>query len=108
MVSSSPMTGARILRGARRRAGLSQRELARLAGVPQTHIAKIESGVVIPRIDTLDHLLSICGETVEAVPRRGRGVDGTVMAELLDLSPRDRARLAVIEQANLERALPRS
>jgi transcriptional regulator with XRE-family HTH domain len=102
------VTGARILRGARRRAGLSQRDLARLAGVPQSHIAKIESGAVIPRVDTLDALLAACGHALEGVPRPGRGVDRTVMRELIKLRPRERGRLAVTEAANLERALPRS
>jgi predicted transcriptional regulator len=101
------MTGARILRRARRRAALSQRELARLAGVPQSHIAKIESGVVIPRVDTLDRLLALCGEGLESVPRPGRGVDRSVMRELVKLPAGERARLAVTEARNLERALPR-
>ena len=101
------MTGARILRNARRRAGLSQRELARLAGVPQSHVAKIELGVVIPRVDTLDRLLEHCGEGLESVARPGRGVDRSVMSDLLDLSGGERARLAVVEARNLERALPR-
>jgi len=44
------------LREARARKGLSQRELAGLAGIQQSHISKIESGEVDPRISTLMEL----------------------------------------------------
>ncbi|MGA9159830.1 MAG: helix-turn-helix transcriptional regulator, partial [Actinomycetota bacterium] len=52
---------ARTLREARRGAGLTQRALALRAGIPQPTIARIEARTVVPRIDTLDRLLSACG-----------------------------------------------
>jgi predicted transcriptional regulator len=88
------MDAARVLRQARRRAGLTQRQLASLAGVPQPMVARIESGAVIPRVDTLDRLLEACGEGLESHPRPGRGLDRTVAREILRLSPPERARHA--------------
>ena len=91
------MDAARVLRHARRRAGLTQRGLAERAGVPQSQIAKIESGAVVPRVDTLDRLLEACGEGLESRPRPGSGVDRTLIRELLRLEPSDRIRRADTE-----------
>ena len=88
------MDVARILRQARRRAGLTQRQLASKAGVPQPMVARIESGAVIPRVDTLDRLLEACGEGLESHPRPGRGLDRTGYRELLRRSPEERLRHA--------------
>ncbi len=41
---------AQALREARKRKGISQRALSNLAGVPQSHISKIESGAVDLRL----------------------------------------------------------
>lgn len=79
-----------MLRAARRRAGLSQRELARRAGVPQSAVARIENGTVVPRVDTLDRLLAICGEGLEAVARKGIGIDRSLIRERLKRTPRQR------------------
>ncbi len=43
----------RKLAAIRHRKGLSQRELARLSGITQVTIARIESGVFDPRLSTL-------------------------------------------------------
>ncbi len=87
------MDAARVLRQARRRAGLTQRELAARAGVAQSVVGRIESGAVIPRVDTLDRLLAAAGQGLETAPRPGRGVDRTVFT--LDLKPSARAEAAV-------------
>jgi len=99
------MDAARVLRQARRRAGLTQRQLAERAGVPQSQIAKIESGAVVPRVDTLDRLLEACGEGLESLPRPGIGVDRTLARELLRLDPRDRLRRADVEAHRAARRL---
>ncbi len=88
------MDAARILRYARHKAGLSQRELATRAGVPQPTVARIESGSVVPRVDTLDRLLFACGMSLEVMPRIGEGVDETLPAGALELSPAQRANHA--------------
>lgn len=99
------MNAATTLRNARRAAGLSQRELARRARVAQPAIARIESGGVVPRVDTLEHLLRACGHSLEVRPRAGSGVDRSVIRELLRLTPRQRLDLAVTEANNLDRLL---
>ncbi len=53
---------------AREEKGLSQRELAELSGVKQPAIARLESGMTIPRIDTLIRLLVPLGKTIAIVP----------------------------------------
>ena len=97
------MGAARLLRYARRTAGLSQRELARRAGVPQPAIARVESGRTVPRADTLERLLHACGVRLELAPAAGQGVDRSAIRRLLSLSPAQRARLAIAEARNLER-----
>lgn len=99
------MDTAETLRQARTAAGLSQRALARRAGMAQPAIARIESGKVNPGVDTLVHLLAACGFELAAAQRVGEGVDRTVIRELLKLSPRERLELAVEEAHNLTRLL---
>lgn len=92
-------TGAasRILRHARRRAGLTQRALAAVSGVPQETIARIESGATQPRFDTLDRLLAASGFGLEVMPRPGVGVDRSLIQEALQRTPAQ--RLAAGQQA---------
>lgn len=83
---------------ARRRAGLSQRELARRAGVPQSSISRIERGLVSPTVDTLERLVRACGMELEVLDRpREDDVDRTLIWERLQMSPGERARRAVLE-----------
>lgn len=95
------MKAARLLRQARRRAGLSQRALAQRAGVPQPQIARIESGTVSPRLDTLDRLLSATGSGLELAPRIGIGVDRTLIRAALRRSPEERVLAAGAAGRNL-------
>lgn len=99
------VNSARALKQARKRAKLSQRHLAELAGFPQSHVARIEAGNVIPRVDTLDALLEMCGVGLEVLPRPGIGVDRTMYPELLALSPRERLRKAAADAAGLDRLM---
>lgn len=99
------MDAARVLRQARRRARLTQRELAERAGAPQSQVARIESGAVVPRVDTLDRLLEACGEGLESVARPGRGVDRSTMHALLELHAADRARIQVASDRNVEEVM---
>ena len=55
-----------LVRTARRRAGLSQRALARRAGTAQSVVARIEAGDVSPTWDTLTRLLEASGFTLDA------------------------------------------
>lgn len=55
------MISGDILKGARLRAGLTQRELARRAGTSQSAIARWESGDVAPSFERLRELIRACG-----------------------------------------------
>lgn len=50
-----------LIRRARHRAGLSQRELAERAGTSHATIAQYETGAKIPRTDTLERILEAAG-----------------------------------------------
>ena len=53
---------------ARKERGISQRELERLSGVKQPIIARIESGTVSPKLDTVMKLLADIGKKLAIVP----------------------------------------
>lgn len=91
------VNAARITRYARRRAGMTQRALAHAAGVPQSTVARIETGKLAPRVDTLDRILRAAGHGLTVEPRPGIGVDRSQMRELLRLTPGQRARLAIAD-----------
>lgn len=88
---------ARLLRHARKRAGLTQRALAEKARVAQSYVARIESSAVDPTVSSLSRLLRACETTLEAMPGSGAGVDRTVMRRLLRLTPAERMATAVAE-----------
>jgi transcriptional regulator with XRE-family HTH domain len=66
---------------------LSQRELARRAGVAQPVLSRIERGHAAPRFETLDRLLGQCGKWLELVERPGLGVDRKLIRDRLRLTP---------------------
>jgi transcriptional regulator with XRE-family HTH domain len=55
------MISADLLREARLRAGLTQKELGQRIGRPQSQIARWESGRVEPSLETLRKLIRACG-----------------------------------------------
>ena len=71
-------------------------------------VARIETGAVIPRVDTLDRLLAACGEGLESAPRAGIGLDRTGYRELLLASPRQRLRNAAAAARGLAKLRERA
>jgi len=61
---------ATTLKNAREAKGLSQRALSELAGVPQGHISKIESGAVDLRVSSLVKLARVLDLELALVPRK--------------------------------------
>ena len=53
---------------ARRKEGLTQRELEKRSGVAQPVIARIEKGTTSPNLTTLLKVLAAMGKTLEVVP----------------------------------------
>jgi len=101
------LDSARLLRSARERAGLSQRELARRARTSQSVIARIELGLTKPSAHSLERLLHAAGFglSVSLVPRpkaASHMLDD--VARILALTPEERLR----EVANASRFLARA
>lgn len=65
----APASVGRTLRWARRRAGMTQHDLARAVGMPQPSIARIEAGNVLPRTATLLAILDATGHELLVEPR---------------------------------------
>jgi len=61
---------AQILKAARQGKGLSQRALSKLAGMPQSHISKIENGAVDLRLSSLVEIARVLDLAVTLVPRK--------------------------------------
>jgi transcriptional regulator with XRE-family HTH domain len=84
---------ASLLKDARRRASITQAELARRLGVSQAAVAKLESSRANPTVDTLDQALWATGHrlTLDA-PLRSAGVDESLVRRHLELTPAERIR----------------
>lgn len=65
-----PVAG--LLRRARRMVGMSQRDMARRAGVSQATVARAESGTAHPTLDVLQRLLDAAGLYIAVVDPDGR------------------------------------
>ncbi len=95
------MDAARTLQQARRRSGLTLRQLAERSETSHATLAAYESGRVTPRVDTLDRVLRAAGYEAEITLRRRpdatpaeRGAKGRELIEVLDLASRFPARHA--------------
>lgn len=84
------MNGGQIIREARRRAGLTQVELATRLGVPQSAVARWETGAVVPRSDALSRATRACG--FDLVPRLVPTDEGewSLVVENLERTPEER------------------
>jgi predicted transcriptional regulator len=71
--------------------GLSQTELANLAGISQAHIAKIESGKVDPRLSTVNKILLVLSEKEKASKRCG-----DIMSRVMSVRPDIPARKVAV------------
>ena len=86
----SAMDAAGMVKMARRRAGLSQRELARRSGVAQPTISRVESGRMSPTFDTLNALVEACGMQIAVLDRGSDGADVAMVQDLLRMTPAER------------------
>ena len=85
------MEARTLLRTERHRAGLTQRELAERTGVPQSTIARIETGHTDPRASTLNTLLIGCGRSMTVGGWRaeaGRGISERALRYLPEMTRR--------------------
>ncbi|MET7748161.1 helix-turn-helix domain-containing protein [Micromonospora sp. NPDC005367] len=65
-----PVVG--VVRAIRRRADLSQRELARRAGVHHATVGRIEAGRLAPSIELLCRIIGVAGHRLAVVDESGR------------------------------------
>jgi transcriptional regulator with XRE-family HTH domain len=86
------MDGGSVVREARRRAGLTQRRLAALAGVSQPTIARVEAGVTKPALDEVARLVDACGLELRISIVEPDDSDWSVASANLRLDPAARVR----------------
>jgi transcriptional regulator with XRE-family HTH domain len=86
--------GGVLIKEARKRAGLTQADLAARAGTTQSAVARWEHGTVDPGFDTVRRLLRLCGLHLEVllVPWADAMADDWTQAQdVLALTPTERA-----------------
>ena len=86
-----------MVRWARKRAGMTQSDLAQRAGMPQPSIARIERGTVVPRAATLIALLEATGHELGVEPSLGSDVDREPIRYRLRAAGPQRVQLAMKE-----------
>lgn len=79
--------GGDLIREARRRAALTQQELAERAGTTQSAVARWESGGVDPGFDTVRRLLRHCGFALLVALEPDDDSDLRQARELLAMTP---------------------
>ncbi|MDQ6803877.1 MAG: helix-turn-helix domain-containing protein [Actinomycetota bacterium] len=96
------MRPERLIRDARRDAGLTQAELADRLGTTQSAIARLEAEGANPRVSTLTRALDACDRDVvlEAKPRRS-SIDETLVTRRLRLPPGERIKSFERSYANV-------
>lgn len=75
------MDAATLLSSTRRQAGYSQRELARRAHTSAAAICLYERGLRVPRVDTLERLLTAAGASLSLDALRSPPLDLAALGE---------------------------
>ena len=91
-----------MIYSARRRARLSQAELARRLGLPQPQVSRWERGAVAPSFETLQRIVRACGlEFTIGIANRDDSY-GLFVARALERSPAERVGDAIERQQAYE------
>lgn len=93
------MAACTLVRTARRRANLTQAQLAERAGLTQAEVARLERAGSNPTAATLERLLRATGHRLDL--RRLDAVDETQLRERLELTPAGRLAAFEASQRNL-------
>lgn len=101
----SPMRGVHLVREARKRAGLTQADVAARAGTTQSAVARVESGTVSPSLERLTELVRACGFDIDVrlVPSDDHEWSMVLRNRTLDPELRMKNMLAVEEFARMGR-----
>jgi transcriptional regulator with XRE-family HTH domain len=80
------MRGTHLVREARKRAGLTQAQLAGRVGTTQSAIARIETGAVAPSLKRLTELVRACGFDIDVrlVPRDDHDLSMALRNQVLE------------------------
>jgi len=81
------------LRAAREAKGISQRELGKIAGLPQAQISRIEAGQVDMRLSTLSELSHALDLEIALVPRNAVPAIRSITQQLSRHDPLDAANI---------------
>ena len=95
------MTSAVIIRNARKRAALTQAELAERLGKSQSEIGRWERGEVLPSFETLERIVAACGLELAAHTYNADDSYEAHISDMLRLSPAER----VLESTRQAQAL---
>jgi transcriptional regulator with XRE-family HTH domain len=101
------MSSATIIRSARKRAGLTQAELAGRLGKSQSEIGRWERGQARPSFETLTQVVRACGLDLTAQVSAADDSYAPHIERMLRLRPADRVRRAA-EHANSLRMMRRA
>ena len=76
-----------------------------MTGIAQPTIARIESGLAVPRLDTFVRLLEACGETLISARAADADIDRAMISEYLRaIPPAERIDLLLEETTDLRRS----
>ena len=87
------MKGNHLVREARRRAGLTQAELAQRAGTTQSAIARLERGATTPTLETISKLVRAAGfDLMIGMANTDDDHDWSLLQQNLALTPTQRVQ----------------
>ena len=101
------MSTATIIRNARKRAGLTQVDLANRLGKSQSEIGRWERGDVKPSFETLNRVVRACGLSLSVQLGAADDSYAAHIERMLRLAPADRVKRAA-EHANAQRMMRRA
>ncbi|CAN5881015.1 hypothetical protein BH18ACT7_BH18ACT7_10970 [soil metagenome] len=100
MLAAVASMGGDLIREARKRPALTQRELAERAGTTQSAIARLESGRVDPGFERVRTLMRLCGFNLLVALDPWDDSDLAQAIRLLEMSPEQRLEY-MVRAANL-------
>jgi transcriptional regulator with XRE-family HTH domain len=97
------MLSADLIYMARKRAGLTQAELARRLGLTQSQLSRWERGKVDPSLETLRRIVRACGLDLTVGLANGDDSYDVFIRRALDMTPEERVDAAVFRANALAR-----
>ncbi len=99
-------SAATLIRRSRHAAGLTQSQLAARAGTSQSVIARLEREGANPRLSTLEKVIAAAGKSLVLSANPGPGIDETMIAANLRMTPTERLRAFAAAYRGLRKLAP--